>query len=144
MFFSYQVQTSGNRLWLLKDNHNIPLSLIWEKMKLLIFIYSLNKKIEEIIEGKESIMYLKNKIFFLVMCSMLVLYTQLFNKMSKGKEKTSFSPLSGQHIRWKQPHQGHHYETRTLGILEKRSFRAYKQVICKCNWHLTNNERERQ
>ena len=24
---SYQVQTSGNRLWLLKDNHNIPLSL---------------------------------------------------------------------------------------------------------------------
>ena len=43
-------------------------------MKLLIFIYifSLNKKIKEIIEGKESIMYLKNKIFFLVMCSMLV------------------------------------------------------------------------
>ena len=56
-------------------------------MKLLIFIYSLNKKIEEIIEGKESIMYLKNKIFFLVMCSMLVLYTQLFNKMSREKFK---------------------------------------------------------
>ena len=56
-------------------------------MKLLIFIYSLNKKIEEIIEGKESIMYLKNKIFFLVMCSMLVLYTQLFNKMSREKSR---------------------------------------------------------
>ena len=68
-------------------------------MKLLIFIYSLNKKIKEVIEGKESIMYLKNKIFFLVMCSILVLYTQLFNKMSRGKKKKSFSPLSGQHIR---------------------------------------------
>lgn len=56
-------------------------------MKLLIFIYSLNKKIKEVIEGKESIMYLKNKIFFLVMCSMLVLYTQLFNKMSRGEKK---------------------------------------------------------
>ena len=100
MFFSYQVQTSGNRLWLLKDNHNYTIVINLRKDEIInIYIYLVNKKIKEIIEGKESIMYLKNKIFFLVMCSMLVLYTQLFNKMSKGKEKTSFSPLSGQHIR---------------------------------------------
>ena len=73
MFFSYQVQTSGNRLWLLKDNHNYTIVINLRKDEIInIYIYLVNKKIKEIIEGKESIMYLKNKIFFLVMCSMLV------------------------------------------------------------------------